>query len=433
MKKIKFWPIFLSTTFVILINVINLFVDEVVLSRHYNDTAFAAKNLSEPILWCVPFLSGILCTGAVRAYLNAKAAKDRKRADISFSQGLWTSVMLGFILATVMLVGRKTLVDLVAGGIQEYLITLEYLTGRSVSVLLCPVFLFLFAFAFATGGTVICVIASIASLAANIILSSVLVKSMGVRGTSFATGISMLPAILILCLHFPRLKRIPKFTIVFDGSVFAETFMFGLRDYSSFLSVIILQLVVNSLAVKKYENFGIVVVSVVINMIEALIFLSHGIGNYEGRLIDYAFPRQKRNTARNGVMDSIKAAVVESVILTILILIFASWFVRIFNIDYANKADQAAFVLRILSLSPIMICMIRIPAVFYGHTERAARSLICMIAGLGVLPGILAFVFGQISLAGMAIGMEIGFILFIMLFYFVLLAIKKEKPFVWRV
>ena len=117
MKKIKFWPIFLSTTFVILINVINLFVDEVVLSRHYNDTAFAAKNLSEPILWCVPFLSGILCTGAVRAYLNAKAAKDRKRADISFSQGLWTSVMLGFILATVMLLGRKTLVDLVAGEI----------------------------------------------------------------------------------------------------------------------------------------------------------------------------------------------------------------------------------------------------------------------------------------------------------------------------
>ena len=426
LKSVRFFPIFLVASVFAIETAIESILDETVIGNLFDDVAFGAINLTEPYLTLAEFVSYLICVGGTALIVRAHGEGDREKMSNIFGHCITACVVVGVLFFAVYMIFSGPLVNLVAGGTEELEFSRQVFIGECFYVMGYPLCAFLQTYVLYRGGYVICGVATGCCIALNPLLSYALAKTFGIGGVTVATAIINAIEILLMILYIARKNHRISFRLHFDGGIAKKIFYLGLGESSIFLAVTIMEASVNAIAVRNYQTQGVVMAAIIINLLEIVMYVSEGISEYETVALNEYIGRRDAEGIRKTVRKVICAAIVEGVGFSVIYFFAAPLFINMFDIDDPVTAAIAVNAIRIVAIVPVVICMVRIVAIFYQYTRRIGRTVTLFLSAWGVMPAICAYIFGAFSAEGIVAGIILGIAFAIAMLCAYIKMLKKE-------
>ena len=428
-KDIRFFPVFIGATLGVILEEIGILVDEIVIGNISTDEAFASVNLIEPYTYFEVFIGYLISVAAAAFIVRAHGAGDHKKMGDLFSQTLIVCGICGIILTAIYTLFTPDLVRLVADDPSVYDGALDYFNAMRFYPLVDLFDTFLFTYVLYRGGYVQFYVAIASRIGVNALLSWQLGLRMGLFGVGLASVISILVALLIKCTFLFTKKHGIKFRWYLNIREVLEIARIGFPESALAVFIVLFELVVNTNTLENYGAAGVAAVAIVINIFEFVFYLSEGISEYEIVAVNDSIGKNSSERMDYSIKITKRAAMIEGLVMTVLILGTSFIMPAAFDIDDAETAGRATVMLIILAPVATFICLSRITGVFYQYTRRVLRAIVMIGMAMAVLPILFSMLFGQIALEGIAAGIALGPIVAIGLMYGFVRFIKKEKLF----
>ncbi|MCR5339659.1 MAG: hypothetical protein K6E75_13995 [Lachnospiraceae bacterium] len=425
--KVLFFPIFLASTFSNFLDCVSILLDEMIVGNLFDDTAFGAINVIEPFQMIETFLAYMICIGGVAMIIRADGQKSYERINELFSHSITSCLLLGVIFFMIYSLFGNPMAKAVAGETETLPYVLQVISWNRLDALVEPTYVFLFTYVLLRGGSFYALFVTILEIALNFLLSVVLGKMMGIGGVVLATGIAFCIGILLLIL-FLFLKKEPiKVRPLFKAGLIKEMTVISFSEGSIVLAFAFMEAVTNQTSLTYYGIQGIAVAAVVINVFEIVIYVSEGISEYETAALNEYIGREDKDKVLQCMRVAIRAAVLEGAVFSILYFTMADTLVSLFDINDPLTGELAVKAVKMIAATPVIICLTRIFAIFYQYTKRVRRAAFLVIMSWGLLPALFVWLFGQIAIEGVTLGLILGssVALFLMLLY--VRGLKKEK------
>ena len=405
MNKIKFFPIFSVATILALEEAIESQVDEVVIGNVFDDVAFGAINLIQPYMTLVNYVSYLICVGGAALIVRASGENNRQKMSAIFSHCISCCVVAGALFFIVYMLFSKQLIDLVAAGTEQYEFCVQVYFWQCFYASVFPLCVFLQTYVLYRGAYILVGASTLMCIICNPLLSLFLGTRIGIGGVMFATVIINIIEIMLMSSFLISERHGLTFSPGIDLRLTKKIFLLGLGESAIFLAATIMEASVNSAAVSRYRTGGLVVVAIVINLIEMVMYVSEGISEYETVSINEYIGRKDMDMIRYSIKTTIKAAVIEGALFSLVFLLGSRHIISVFDIKDAETVEYAIRAIRIISLVPIVVCLIRIIAIFYQYTERINRTILLFLSAWGILPSLCGWILGGVSLEMMVAGL----------------------------
>ncbi|MBQ1492965.1 MAG: hypothetical protein IIZ39_13485, partial [Blautia sp.] len=157
-RRVLFFPIFLASTFYNILDCLSIIIDEAVVGNLFEDTAFGAINLVEPIKMVESFLYYLIIVGGCAMIVRAHGEADTKKMSRLFSHCVTCCLLLGVIFIGIFTLLRPQLASLVAKDTPALPYVLEVISWSGLNLLLDPLFAFLFTFVLYRNGSLLMVL-----------------------------------------------------------------------------------------------------------------------------------------------------------------------------------------------------------------------------------------------------------------------------------
>ncbi len=423
--SVRFFPIFLAATLSVVIDSIRLLVNETVVGNLFDDVAFGAINLVEPYMMLVEFFSYLICVGGTAMLIRARGAKKPEEMQKLFNHCVTCCLIIGLVFFAVFSLFNEWFVSLVTQNSAAHPYTLEAFFWERFYLLLLPLYVFLFTYVLYFDGALVDSVTMVLMTIVDTGLSVYLGRKMGIGGVTCATFIAHCLSVLILSLFVIAKHRGFSYRPYVNPGYIKTLTPLGLPESCFLLSLVIMEAVVNALALKHYSIQGVAVVAVVINLYEILAYVSEGISEYETVAVNWALGDQNREELKYGVRTTFRAVLIESVVFSLVFLFTAPQLVGIFDIDDVETAKAAIMAIRILALSPLAIIIARVTAIFHQYTEKLGQAALIWIFCLGLVPLLLAAALSHVSLEGLIWGIALGPVIPIALMW--ICPLKRKK------
>ncbi len=428
-RDIRFFPLFIGATVGVLLEEIGILVDEIVIGNISTDEAFASVNLIEPYMYFEVFIGYLISVAAAAFVVRAHGAGDHKKMGDLFSQTLIVCGICGVILTSIYTLFTPDLVRLVADDPAVYDGALDYFNAMRFDPLVVLFDTFLLTYVLYRGGYVQYYVAGVSRVGINALLSWQLGLQMGLFGVGLASVISNMVELLIVCTFLFTKKHGIRFRWHLNFREVLEIARVGFPESALAIFMILFEMLVNTNTLENYGASGVAAVAIVINVFEIVFYLSEGISEYEIVAMNDSIGKNSSERMDYSIKITKRAAMIEGIVLTAIILCMSFIMPAAFDIDDAETAGRATIMLIILAPATIFICFSRIAGVFYQYTRRVLRAIVMIGMAIAVLPILFSMLFGQIALEGIAAGIASGPVVAIGLMYGYVRFIKKEKLF----
>ena len=419
MNNVKFFPIFTVATVLALEEAIESQLDEMVMGNVFDDVAFGAINLIEPYMTLVNFVSYLICVGGAALIVRAHGAGDKDRMNRIFSYSVSLCIIVGILFFAVYMTFSGFFVNLVAGGTQQFDIAGEVYFWQCFYAMLFPVCVFLQTCVLYMGGYLYCGIWTTLCMILNPFLSLILGKNIGADGIMLATVIINILEIVLMCAYFINKKHSFKFRFIVDFSLLKQILVLGLGESSIFISIAIMEFAANSVAVKTYNTMGIVAISLVVNLLELVMYISEGISEYETVAINEYIGENKALLMKQAVKTMLIAVIVEGLCFSALMLFAPSGIISLFDIESEAITKTSALAIQIAAIAPVFICFTRVTAIFYQYTGRIKRTIFLFLGSWGIAPALCCITLGRLSIYGVVWGLILGILIVPVVFFII--------------
>ena len=427
--EIRFWPVFSVATVIALLSAVEELVDEIITGNLFDDVAFSAFNILEPYQWSITLLIYLMIVGSASLSVRALGKGDKERASQIFSHGLTCCLSIGVLFFLVYTLFSEQMVTLVAGQSEIRPYALEIVEVQAFTYLILPCHYYFNVCVLYFGGITYSYINVFVVTATNLILSILLGQEFGVVGVALATTIANTVGLIVLLAFFIKKENRLRFRPRFEFPLAKKILGLGLGESSMFTSMIILEYVVNTIALNRFGVQGVAVVSLVVDCFFAVAYISEGISEFETISMN-TYIGQKRQDRFDAIIKKvIKVAILEGAVFSLLYFTLAPFIPEGFGIDSEETAVIAADCLKLLAIAPIFICIIRITSIFFQYTNRISRCIYGFLFAFGVYPALCFIPFCWLSLSLSAIGVVLGPIITFLTIYLFCKFVKKEDMF----
>ena len=199
---VKFFPIWFAATFSIISDMIAFMLDEVIMGQLFDDSSFAAINLTEPIAGIRFFISYMICVGGAALILRAHGDGNKNRMSDIFSMSVILSILSGVIMTLILVIFDKQIIYFLSGGGELYDLVYECFTYDKLIPLIDIIYTFLYVFVLYFGGNIHAIIATFVSVSTNALFSVYFGGAIGIAGIRLGTLFSLICSTLILLTFF---------------------------------------------------------------------------------------------------------------------------------------------------------------------------------------------------------------------------------------
>ena len=365
---------FLSGTFTKAVMYIMLLCDSIIAGYFVGESGVAAINAITPVTGIVTFFGDLVSTGVGIVFTREIGAMRKKRADEIYGQGLIISISIGLISALTIFFIRDAYF-----GIND--IKGDILNNALLYYRLCPINAFLTILIFYleqmvySDGDELCNnICYVFQIGGNIIFSIFLTKYMGMMGIILGSVIGNGLGILTCCWHYFRKCNTLHFTWHFSVKDFLLTSRYSIVDSSVYLCWALMDYVMIGFVSKNYGDTGLITLAVVVSLIEFGVVLD-GVGMAMQPLIGTYYGEKNHKLIKRVMKSAIKAALIEGVIATILICIFARQFCGLFGITEGAALSPSMSAIRIVSLGFMFVSAVSLTTSYYMLIDRIGMSV----------------------------------------------------------
>ena len=353
---------------------IMLLCDSIIAGYFIGESGVAAINAITPVTGIVTFFGDLVSTGVGIVFTREIGAMRKKRADEIYGQGLIISISIGLISALTIFFIRDAYF-----GIND--IKGDILNNALLYYRLCPINAFLTILIFYleqmvySDGDELCNnICYVFQIGGNIIFSIFLTKYMGMMGIILGSVIGNGLGILTCCWHYFRKCNTLHFIWHFSVKDFLLTSRYSIVDSSVYLCWALMDYVMIGFVSKNYGDTGLITLAVVVSLIEFGVVLD-GVGMAMQPLIGTYYGEKNHKLIKRVMKSAIKAALIEGVIATILICIFARQFCGLFGITEGAALSPSMSAIRIVSLGFMFVSAVSLTTSYYMLIDRIGMSV----------------------------------------------------------
>ena len=424
----KFSSMFLSGTFTKAVMYIMLLCDSIIAGYFIGKSGVAAINAITPVTGIVTFFGDLVSTGVGIVFTREVGAMRKKRADEIYGQGLIISISIGLISSITILLIQNIYFS--ANGITGEILenALQYYRLLPINAFLTIVIFYLEQMVYSDGDELCNNICYVFQIGGNIILSIILTKYMGMTGIILGSVIGNALGILVCFWHYFRKGNTLHFVWHLSFKDFLLTSRYSIVDSSVYLCWGLMDYIIIGLVSRNYGNTGLITLAVVVSLIEFSVVMD-GVGMAMQPLIGTYFGEKNHQLIKRVMRVGLKAAVIEGLVATALICIFAKQFCGLFGISGGEALGPSITAIRIVSLGFVFCSVISLTTSYYMLIDRIGMSVCisCFQNGLLyiLLPIAGSFVFG---INGMWAGFAIAPVLTLVgTLFFVYLRFGKEN------
>lgn len=361
--------------------------------------ALSAITLVEPFTLLVAFAACVLADITGAPVTEAIGKGDQKKAEQYVSQSLIMAAAAGLLFTIIYVLFTDQLVNMVAGtsgqaeAVRDYFFWLRFLPLLMImNGVLYTVVLY-------RGGENYCNLSAVFSVVSNIGLSVVLCYLDGLRGIGLGTVIGSFLGLIPLIMFMLSPKGKMKLSFCFSFNDIKQNLIYSVGGSLQYLYMAVFQMFMNMFLVWKFDDTSLVIFTGVINVVGLIAALSDGIVEFLIPMLN-TYRGEQNELGRKSVMNiSLKASIIESLVLTVILLVFAGMFASVFGVEDPDMVSGFAAAVRIYILSACFFYVTDLYSKYYLYIGKYALSL--MIGFLQSLLFPLAFGVG----AGMAFGL----------------------------
>ncbi len=346
-----------------------LMADTFIAGLVIGESGVAGVNLVMPIYSLASFFTFMFSIGAPIMYSRQMGAFQKEDADKTFGTGLFVTIVTGIVLFLLILLLGDTYLRFYNATPDIYGLAKGYLKWMKYVILLTPVDSLVAGMVFADGDETISTISSLISGVINIVLSVFLCRLMGIEGLGFASFISLVLSIGTLFIHFAKKNNSLRLNLYYSFEAVKNIVKYSIVDASTYLFIAIFTLGCNRLVLHYFGAYMMFAASVII-LVRELQLLFDGIGEAITPLISLYLGEGTYDGVHEIWRHAKKTALVESVLVTGLVLIFAPLIVMLIGVTDPQSARIATMELRILSLSMIFTCRLYLDSSYYIIVDK---------------------------------------------------------------
>lgn len=430
----KFVSMLISGTFTKAVMYLMLLSDSIIAGFFIGETGVAAINAIAPITAIVTFFGDLGSTGVGIVFAREVGAMRKHRADEIYGQGLIISIGVGLISALLILAMRDIYFGMsgITGDILDK--ALQYYQFASLNAFLTIVIFYLEQMVYSDGDELCNSICYGFQIGGNIICSIILASFLGMTGIILGSVVGNALGILTCLWHYFRKVNTLHFVWHLSLKDFLLTSRYSIVDSSVYICWGLMDYMMIGFVTSHYGESSLTTLAVVVSLIEFAVVMD-GVGMALQPLIGTYVGEGNHRLIRRVMKSGVKAAVVEGLIATLFIWIFAEQFCALFGITGGPTLLPTTTALRIVSLGFTFCSLVSLTTSYYMLTDhiRMATCIACLHNGLfyTLLPmlGSLAF-----SINGMWAGFAAAPILALACAYlFVYLRFGKDNfPFLLK-
>ena len=345
----KFSSMLISGTFTKAVMYLMLLSDSIIAGYFIGESGVAAINAITPVTAIVTFFGDLVSTGVGIVFTREVGAMRRRRADEIYGQGLIISIGIGLISAFLIFAFQNAYFSVcgVSGDILDN--ALQYYRFIPINALLTIVIFYLEQMVYSDGDELVNNICYGFQIGGNIICSIILAKYMGMTGIILGSVIGNSLGILTCLWHYFRKGNTLHFVWHLSFKDFLLTSRYSIVDSSVYICWGLMDYVMIGIVSSHYSASGLITLAVVVSLIEFGVVMD-GVGMAMQPLIGTYFGEKNHQLIKRVMKSGIKAAIIEGIIATILIWIFASQFCALFGITGGESLAPSITALRIVSL-----------------------------------------------------------------------------------
>ena len=424
----------ISGTFTKAVMYLMLLSDSIIAGLFIGQSGVAGINAITPITAVITFFGDLCSTGVGIVFAREVGAMNKRRADEIYGQGLIISIGMGLISALLILVFCDVYFGLsgISGEILER--ALEYYRFLPINALLTIVVFYLEQMVYSDGDELCNNICYGFQIGGNIICSVILTNFLGMTGIILGSLIGNSLGIITCILHYFRKENTLHFVWHLSFRDFLLTSRYSIVDSSVYVCWGLMDYVMIGFVSSHFGESGLVTLSVVVSLIEFGVVLD-GVGMAMQPLIGTYFGEKNHVLIKRTMRSGYKAALLEGVIATVLIFIFAEQFCGLFGITEGAALESSVSAIRIVCLGFTLCSVVSLTTSYYMLIDRIfmATCFACLQNGVLyiLLPLLGALCFG---LNGMWAGFVISPLLTLIIAYlFVYLRFGKSNfPFLLK-
>ena len=393
----KFNSMLISGTFTKAVMYLMLLSDSIIAGYYIGESGVAGINAITPVTAIVTFFGDLVSTGVGIVFAREIGAMRKDRADEIYGQGLIISIGMGLISAILIFVFRGAYFTMcgVTGDILEN--ALQYYRWIPINAFLTIVIFYLEQMVYSDGDELVNNICYGFQIGGNIVCSVLLARHMGMTGIIMGSIIGNSLGILTCLWHYFRKENTLRFVWHLSFKDFLMTSRYSIVDSSVYICWGLMDYVMISFISGRYGEPGLITLAVVVSLIEFGVVMD-GVGMAMQPLIGTYFGEKNHKLIKRVMRSGIKAAIVEGIVATILIWIFARQFCGLFGITGGEALAPSITALRIVSLGFVFCSLVSLTTSYYMLIDRIgmATCIACFQNGLLyiLLPILGSFAFG---------------------------------------
>ncbi len=379
----KFSSMLISGTFTKAVMYLMLLSDSIIAGYFVGASGVAGINAITPVTAIVTFFGDLVSTGVGIAFTREIGAMRKRRADEIYGQGLIISIGIGLLSALLIFVFRDAYfgVSGVSGEILNN--ALQYYRFIPINAFLTIVIFYLEQMVYSDGDELCNNICYVFQIGGNVICSVVLARFLGMTGIILGSIIGNSLGILTCLWHYFRKENTLHFVWHLSFKDFLMTSRFSIVDSSVYICWGLMDYVMIGFVSGHYGESGLITLAVVVSLIEFGVVMD-GVGMAMQPLIGTYFGEKNHQLIKRVMKSGIKAAIIEGLVATILIWIFARQFCALFGIDGGDALAPSMTALRIVSLGFVFCSLVSLTTSYYMLIDRIgmATCFACLQNGL---------------------------------------------------
>ena len=373
----------ISGTFTKAVMYLMLLSDSIIAGYYIGESGVAGINAITPLTAIVTFFGDLLSTGVGIVFAREIGAMRKKRADEIYGQGLIMSIGVGLLSALFIFAFQDVYFGLsgITGDILDR--AKEYYRFVPLNAFLTIVIFYLEQMVYSDGDELCNNICYVFQIGGNIICSVIMTKYMGMTGIILGSVIGNSLGIITCIMHYFRKENTLHFVWHLSFRDFLLTSRYSIVDSSVYICWGLMDYVMIGFVSMNYGESCLITLAVVVSLIEFGVVMD-GVGMALQPLIGTYFGEKNHMLIRRVMRSGIKAAIIEGILATAFIWIFANQFCALFGIKAGEALAPSVSALRIVATGFVFCSMVSLTTSYYMLIDRIgmATCFACFQNGL---------------------------------------------------
>jgi Na+-driven multidrug efflux pump len=411
----KFISMLLGATATCLIGAVLNISDSIIAGVMIGSDAVAAVNLVSPVVAICWFIICMATSGSSIMYTREMGSFNKKKADEILGTSLLSVMTVAvLILGSVLAFGKRYL-EFYQPTEQVFNYARDYLFWTGIAMSAYAIFWFFCDMIYADGGEKIATIATFSAAVANVVVSAVLCKLVGIGGIGVGTLVGVIVGMLIDTRHFSSENNSLHFSLVFSFEDLKKALKYAFASSSEYLFMALFGLAINKIVIINLGPEMLIIASVIIFVVE-INSIFGGISDAITPIFSVYLKEENYLGVRKIWRLAQIACLAEGFAITVIVLVVAGWIGVLLGIIDPMMHAETTLGIRIMALGMIPLAFAYLFSGYYLIIDRIMLSV-----AIGMLRSMLipiatcivgVYLWGETGLfIGMAIAPFVAYVL----------------------